>query len=485
MTGQDERSVVQSSPTDALPEYWPVNPPVRPVRAVWLPWPIAVVLAPLLWLLPKRVGVHFAAVRWPGAIVAHVVWTIYGIGCIAITYQTPRYSWVAYLSGQSPGQEPSSLWPPPTVSEIAGSPLAVLAWDVVHELTKVEQFLLGLGIAAAVEVGLVVLAGLLMPWAAAGERGRRLFGRCVKLTLWSTTSLAVLGLMLQAIELGLIWEKGSDRGDAAGVAVALYVGWFFWIWIRSGMRYAGPAEGPGWERRRPLCEDCGYILTGLAAADRCPECGSPVRYSLPSCRRPPAFAQAGSSRLARIPAFLCTFGDALVDPGFYERLPVRDGYPAARRFAIAVCLLGVPVMAAGYFAVYFLLSVQGVGFNLDSAAAFTMGWVGVTVPMFLIMSLIGVLGTGFGYRRLQPFAIILFYHSARLLLVAILTVIVLACVTGLELQYYRGSIHLWFLGRVDAGLVYAGLPFVLPLVLFLRMLAGLLQAVHQTRFANA
>ena len=50
--------------SNALPEYWPAGPTVEPVRAWWIPWPIAIVLLPLLWLMPKRMGPHFAAVRW-------------------------------------------------------------------------------------------------------------------------------------------------------------------------------------------------------------------------------------------------------------------------------------------------------------------------------------------------------------------------------------------------------------------------------------
>lgn len=40
-----------------------------------------------------------------------------------------------------------------------------------------------------------------------------------------------------------------------------------------------------------LCERCGYILSGIAPEGRCPECGAPVRASLPEARPGTAWQQ--------------------------------------------------------------------------------------------------------------------------------------------------------------------------------------------------
>ena len=49
-----------------------------------------------------------------------------------------------------------------------------------------------------------------------------------------------------------------------------------------------PAEGD------LLCEGCGYVLNGLPADSRCPECGKPAEESSPALRQPPAWETARS-----------------------------------------------------------------------------------------------------------------------------------------------------------------------------------------------
>ena len=482
-------------PAETLPEYWPDGPVAQPVRPVWLPWPIAVVLAPLLWLLPKRMGVHFAAVRWPGVIVAHLVWTIYGIGCIAIAYWATGYSWAAYISGKSPGRDVSLLWPV-TWLEIARSPLALLALGLAQKLDEFEDLMLGLGVLAGVELGLILVAELLTPYAAAGEKVRKLWGRCVKLTLWSTTSLVVLGLVLQAIELDLL-PGDPPKEPLTILAVSGYVVWFVWIWMRSGSRYGGPAEGPGWDRRRPLCEECGYRLTGLTPASRCPECGTPVAGSLPQHRRPTPFA-AASSPWARDPAFFRTFAGALTGRGFYKRLAILGGHAAARRFAIYVCVLCGPVyiltMSVSVLLSFdrsFVLEVfknffEPVDSFLGCVAVLVVTWVAVSVSLLGVLGFVGLLEPRFGYRPMHRSATVVFYWAAWLppvvMAVAVATVLV---IWFEEHGYMHGTTRVWFLGTIDNALIYGATPFALPLLVLTGALARLVQATRQTRFANA
>ena len=91
----------------SLPEHWPSTIAVQPVRPWWVPWPIAVLAVPLLWILPKRTGPHFAAIRWPGVIVAHLLWTLYGIACIYLAVAAPECGWIAWFKDSGAGERPA------------------------------------------------------------------------------------------------------------------------------------------------------------------------------------------------------------------------------------------------------------------------------------------------------------------------------------------------------------------------------------------
>ncbi|MHC4443203.1 MAG: hypothetical protein ACYTA5_11440 [Planctomycetota bacterium] len=403
-----------------LPEYWPIAHEVKPVRAVWLPWPVAVVFAPLFWLFPKRMGSHFAESRWLGAIVAHFCWTIYGVSCLVNAYIGKHYSWMSYFTGQTPGQKDPALWPGPSWSQLFRTPIAALfngIDDVSQGINPLEQLFICLSVILAAEVAVVVFSSLLMPYVAAGEGKLRLFARCVKLTLWSTTSLVFLGLVLQGIEL----FAGSDFDNEyyVRIAVSVYIAWFIWIWIRSGTCYAGPSEGPGWEARRPLCEACGYILTGLTAKDNCPECGLAVAESLPQTRRPPSFAQA-TSILGRFVGFWQTCFGALFGRGFYKRLAIHENFPAARRFAIYAAVVCGPLFCfLGLVVAELVVGNTEFSFtDLSFIAGLVTLLLSVLVLFLLLLGLLGLSGSRFCYCPLRPLALALFYFLLFTLAVA-------------------------------------------------------------------
>lgn len=482
-----DRSTSHAFPADTLPEYWPDDQPPEPVRAIWLPWPIAIVLAPLFWLMPKRMGPHFAAVRWPGIIAAHLLWATYGFFCIVNAYANVDYSWAAYLSGQCPGQQSEILYPAPTLSQIARSPLAVTAY-----MPDDPMFALAIAMAGAVvELGVALAAITLIAYAVAGERELLLFARCLRLTWWSTTSLVVLGLALQVIELDLIWEPGTDsRLLATGVAVTLYVAWFVWLVIRSGLRYAGPAERPGRERRRPQCEQCGYTLTGLTADVCCPECGNPIADSLPGNRQPTPFA-AAETTLARIPAFFRTAAGALAGRGFYKHLTLYNQHAHARRFAIWTCVLCGPVFCAAYGLTEILtfgrLRLGGAfdGVSEWSALA-VLAWTPVTVSALMIL---GFFGSGVRYKSPRALASVamLFYFAAWLLPSTVAVGVGAAGAAWMIEFNYVYSLRLGGPGTInDPVFVFLaathGLPFLVVVVLGV---FRLIRARRQTRFANA
>jgi hypothetical protein len=205
-----------------------------------------------------------------------------------------------------------------------------------------------------------------------------------------------------------------------GIILALSVAWFLWIWLRSARRYAGPAEGPGWEPRRPACERCGYVLTGLTTADGCPECGQAISESLPDHRRPTAYAASGG--FARIPAFFRTAIGILLGRPSFRNLTILDAHSAARSFAIGSCLLASGTAAA--------ISLPGIMFYyhkdgripLEGIAewvtVFVLIWMLAFTAFVLLTGAVALLVSGFGFRPLQSRATVVFYSSIWLLPVA-------------------------------------------------------------------
>jgi len=488
---------------EPLPEYWPPDTQL-PTQPVWLPWPVAVVLAPLLWLLPKRMGPHFTQSRWTGAIIAHICWTTYGIGCIVNAYVGKYYSWIAYLTGQTPGGSDGDSWMAPSFSQLFRTPLAAIINGIfeinsnliLYNNITVDSSVLIWSIFSVI-VGttlfILLLSFLLMPFITAGERWRYLFARSVKLTLWATTSLMVLGFAIQAIELFV--NHRHHRELYTVMAVSVYIAFFLWIWIRSGIRYAGPAEGHGFQPRRPLCEQCGYILTGLSATDHCPECGRAVIESFAIIRSPTAFAEARNF-VTRIPAFLNTFGNALAGYRFYRNLQIYNAHHAARRFAIWVYIVTGPLFFFGYAIYSVLLSpFQLISFKnqLEISSAFVVVWIFVIVALLVLSSFLVLCISLFGYLPIKPRATIVFYFSPWLVLFALsIPLTVCLYIYWTQTDHFHNWFEIWndawYLGKIDWAFFFQVLHQLspsLPTVLILLIGAiRLRQVLHQTKFAN-
>lgn len=332
---------------ERLPEYWPEADSVIPLRAVWIPWPLAILLAPLMWIFPKTLGPHLARVRWPGVILAHLFWSIYGVGCYMLAFEPRRYGLIAFITGRGHGQVDPDQWGAISVWEVLRAPLAYyFKWDVADEL---GPWLSAWGLFLGIEMIIVLLGLLLMPWAAAGEKLHLLAGRCVKLTLLSTGALTMFGLAAQALTLGqkpikfVLFSKTPELAIRP-IFFFLFVVVWIWILLRSLLRYAGPAEGPAWQPQRPTCEKCGYLITGLSPDAHCPECGQPVARSLPSHRYRPAWATA--RWYLKPVAFVRTAGWSMLARNAFARLQTRDSHRSARTFALA-CAVGGGLLGGG------------------------------------------------------------------------------------------------------------------------------------------
>ena len=248
----------------------------------------------LLWFLPKRFGAPLAAAGWRAAIVAHLVGVTIGLGLAALAYLTTLSvtfgpTFMSFTVDLTQGDM--------TFAESLRAPFAALV-TILHAVSgNVRRPNLILLVVLGTPAALLLVAALLMPFAAAGERLRRLYGRCLRLTLWSTTMLILLGtgwlawprfMDLCGVEAvsheGMVFGAAEAAPDARAewardAALALAV-WWLVVLVRSGLHYAGPPDGPAWQARPPRCTKCGYIIASLALDGKCPECGYPVRESL-------------------------------------------------------------------------------------------------------------------------------------------------------------------------------------------------------------
>jgi hypothetical protein len=286
-----------TKPIDVVPLEWPAMctaapTPVRAIRG--LP---ALPAMLLLWFAPKRIGPFVAAAGWHAAIMASLIGMGLGLGLFASRIDSRR-EWtvdnVRYIAYEfnSPKSEQ-------TLAEAPRVPLAALVLLAYSDASNRDSASVLPLILAAIPLGLLSLAVLLMPLAAAGERLTLLVGRCLRLTLWSTTTLIPLGVAMQWWPWGLDYFappyssglRPSDNpvGDFCNrimvIALLAFALWWLFVLWRSGLRYAGPADGPAWRARTPRCGNCGYNIATLRVDARCPECNQLVADSVARLQR--------------------------------------------------------------------------------------------------------------------------------------------------------------------------------------------------------
>jgi hypothetical protein len=188
------------------------------------------------------------------------------------------------------------------------------------------------------------------------------------------------------------------------------------LWVRAlvvgASRYVGDADGPAFSPREPLCDACGYRITGLPLESRCPECGAAARDSLPGGLRRVTTWQDREFRLQGIAELIRWQRRVLRGTDPFRRLPVHQGYSAARHFWWATfCLM----------LIVFLAALRGTLFVTDWGDAVGVGFFGVVfvlLPLLLqsMMMFAGCLWAQFRYgvRDYRVSAIACYYASPLL-----------------------------------------------------------------------
>lgn len=490
-------------PPDTLPEFWPmespptgepeaawtaippayrVTVPAVPVRHVWIPWPLAVVLAPLFWIMPGRSGPHFARAGYLAAISAHLFWIYYGIFWPAVSEVMQDRSLLGAYLGLGDNRVHGGRWPEPTLSEVLRAPLAVLTTTSTRWSSEIFTVLAVLGSSIFfVEVVALGISLCVLPYATAGEPLKRAFGRSLRLTWWSLTALTVVGMTINLIGIR-IW-----RLEPIVFIFSLSIVWLLSLLIRSSQGYTGRPEGVEWEPISPQCDRCGYGLTALPYNTICPECGLTVQDSFPDKRRPSRFAAAGL--FGRLTVYFPTWLAILYGRRFFRSLQTRGEHPAAVRFAVWTCVLTSLLVSVPIIMMTNLDIREKPLFMWDSLSEWSsvsLAFAITLAVMLAFLAAVALVWSRFGYQPLNRYSTVVFYWSAWLLPIcttAAGTVLLFERLLNKELV--RWIVHVPTMGTMDLYGVICMVPMAVPLALGIHSIVRLNRALNETRYANA
>ncbi len=134
----------------------------------------------------------------------------------------------------------------------------------------------------------------------------------------------------------------------------LALAWFVWGLCRS----VGADRTTPVVQRAPLCQVCGYTLTGMPVDGRCPECGEPVRRSEGPDVRPGAPWQH-RRRLGRLRAWWRCTADANFRPERFGRQIASSADPVHHRRFLLCHILVLFVLGTVGMAVWPSIGVGG------------------------------------------------------------------------------------------------------------------------------
>lgn len=276
----------------------------------------------LYWLFPKRYGPHLAVGTWKRAILAHVLSVLVFLAACLPAFSREIRAFNLH-----------------DLREDAARMVVIMAAQTTRGSIEWIPVLLTLLCVPLAELAMVLLAILIMPWYAGGDRAGSVFKRSLKSVYWFTTILipttaVVLLVAIYQPDPGRWLDQHNDLLTAGvlllgtGLPIVLLMR----MLLAGGTRYVGAAEGPAFAPREPRCDDCGYLIVGLPLETRCPECGLKVRESLPGGRRRPTVWQENEFRLTGFADLLRLQRVVFAQRDFFKRLAVQSGHASARHF---------------------------------------------------------------------------------------------------------------------------------------------------------
>ena len=195
---------------------------------------------------------------------------------------------------------------------------AIGGWIDEVGLHPIPTLLIAVAYVAGIEIGHLAGALVCAPWGAADEPLSASIRNAIQRVWLATPHLALVVLLaggaatfcararwdasvMAAQFADKVTEKAQRSGNAAsyddwynayhealsqspryarqGIDALVWCGGGAW-WLWALLRSVGRSRPLSPVARPPMCESCGYNLTGIPLASRCPECGEPVILSL-------------------------------------------------------------------------------------------------------------------------------------------------------------------------------------------------------------
>jgi len=267
----------------------------------------------------------------------------------------------------------------------------------LQRTTHVAELLWMFGI---IELVTLLLATFGSSWGARDEPAARSWRFALQRTWLLTPLLAVVGFVFAYLMERTVWGRW-----AGGASLDVFIGpvifagalvWILWAWLRC-LAAPRPTEPP---RRPPMCERCGYDLSGHGLEDRCPECAEPTLASLDEQNRPgPPWVQR--RRLGRARAYVRTLLQATCRPRAFGRSLRAHETRSDHRAFFAGHLAASPLLQAAMAALLLACTEarfdgeEWLGLTLYTACVALVALVGLTLAT---ASMIGH-AVGRRYRR--------------------------------------------------------------------------------------
>lgn len=437
----------------------------------------------LFWLLPRRYGPHLAAGSFRRALLAHVL----SILLAAILLLAGSF----YKDVSRGMQELGSL----------RALLAAAVLEMAAETTRAGvswlPLAIALGTVPAAELLMVLLAIFVMPWCAGGDRAGSVFKRSLKNTWWCTTILIpVAAVWTPFILLGDRideWLKGNENLLLLGLFVLtplIPVVLLIRMLTAGAGRYVGKPDGPAFHPREPRCDDCGYLIVALPLDLKCPECGLPVRESLPGGRRKPTAWEQHELQARGFLELLRMQWRVLRQPDFFHRLPVHSGISAARHFWWGTYILVVFTMMAVLEVTFLLLT--GGDWRTDSMvleATMFGAVVAPTAPLVLqsLMMFAGCLYAqwALGARDYRASATVCYYASPMMWPAMGLTLLFPVLALRSVMDYFDELLPPFHeILYIDGSVLVGAVLLLLVLVTLILWWLRLCRALRSTQHAN-